>query len=71
MFTAPDSPRAVDPHSLTAPGGIPAAVAPELPDALDHALAHPGPVLVTGSLYLVGSALDHLAGTGKFQPSHQ
>ena len=61
IFTAPRSPRAVDPRILLAhaPGS---AAAPRLTDALELAVDSPGPRLITGSLYLVGEARALLGG---------
>jgi dihydrofolate synthase/folylpolyglutamate synthase len=62
------SPRAMDPFAMIQEIGFlgPAAVAEEsVPDALDTALSHAGAddlVCVTGSLYVVAEAREHLLG---------
>ncbi len=61
IFTAPRSPRAVDPEAFSDPG-VPAVVTPNLTAALGEALRIPGRTLVTGSLYLVGEARTLLLG---------
>ena len=61
IFTAPRSPRAVDPNTFPDPG-VPSMVAPDLAAALGEARGQPGRVLVTGSLYLVGEARALLLG---------
>ncbi len=68
-----DSPRAVAPGELAAclPAGAPPHVLhPSFTAAFEAALAGGEPVLVAGSLFLVGEARARLAG-GVFQPSMQ
>jgi len=62
VLTAPDSPRAEPPHVLAAKAGAPDLPSAPLPDAIALLDADPdafpsAPILVTGSLVLVGSAL--------------
>jgi dihydrofolate synthase/folylpolyglutamate synthase len=59
VFTAPASPRAADPADLLSRGavlfpGVPAEVARDAATALGRAAALGDPVVVCGSLYLVG-----------------
>ncbi|HEV2805143.1 MAG TPA: folylpolyglutamate synthase/dihydrofolate synthase family protein [Chthoniobacterales bacterium] len=42
--------------------GLPHSVAPSFPHALESALAHPEPILITGSLHFAGEALASLSG---------
>src|SRR6185437_8273437 len=70
VLTAPRQPRALDPASLARACGPLAPrfeIAADYPAALARALRLAGeqpdtPVLVTGSLYLVGEARDHGCG---------
>ena len=72
IFTTPDSPRAIDPGTLTPPPDIHTTITPALPAAIDLATSFPDPVLVTGSLYLVGETIALLSKTPQaFQPSSQ
>jgi dihydrofolate synthase/folylpolyglutamate synthase len=66
LFTRPEYPRAMNPHTLQrqCPEPLPEhQIIPSLPQALDSARAMAGPedlVLVCGSLFTVGEALSHL-----------
>lgn len=72
IFTAPDSPRATAPETLNPPPDVPSHTEPGLAAALGLALTFPEPVLVTGSLYLVGEAISLLSPASQpFQPSSQ
>ena len=62
ILTAPPSPRALDPHSIERPG---ATIEPDPARALEIALQRGAPVLVTGSIYLVGLLRGHLLGEGR------
>jgi dihydrofolate synthase/folylpolyglutamate synthase len=46
-------------------------VADDFPSALRLAAHHNDPILVTGSLFLVGEALAHLQGGARFEASAQ
>jgi folylpolyglutamate synthase/dihydropteroate synthase len=50
---------------------IPCEVALDLGEALASAARNDLPILVTGSLFLVGEALAHLRGENEFEPSAQ
>lgn len=76
VFTRPDSERALDPATFRAP--VPSVVEPDAASAVERALSDaPGdpPVLVAGSLYLVGEVLSRFgdgAGAGhRYEPSLQ
>ncbi|MDG2122513.1 MAG: hypothetical protein P8J87_02365, partial [Verrucomicrobiales bacterium] len=72
IFTAPDSPRAIGPATLTPPPDIHTTIMPSLADAIALAETFPDPVLVAGSLYLVGETIALLSETPQaFQPSSQ
>jgi dihydrofolate synthase/folylpolyglutamate synthase len=64
----PDSPRAVPAAEIAAAAarlGVPAEVVPDVRRAVDRAVSRAGSedaVLVTGSLYVVGAARQHLLG---------
>ncbi len=63
IFTRPRTPRALDPAELTrCVPDLPCRAVPRLADALDLARRGNNPVLVTGSLYLVGEARALLLG---------
>jgi dihydrofolate synthase/folylpolyglutamate synthase len=68
VFTASSSPRAAPPERLAALGrwqGIPSEIVATLGLALNAAISRAGPedlVAVTGSLFAVGEARDHLVG---------
>lgn len=66
VLTAPQSPRAASPEELKKRLGLPdTEAAPSAAEAiavLDAKGEDPAPVLVTGSLYLVGDVLGHLEG---------
>lgn len=70
VLTAPPHPRALSPGAVAAQAGgyAPLELAPDLPAALARAralaLAARAPVLVCGSLYLVGAARGLLRGAG-------
>jgi len=68
-----DTPRAEPPESLASylpAGAAPQVLHPSFDEAFAAALAEEGPVLVAGSLYLVGEARARLAG-GVFQACTQ
>jgi dihydrofolate synthase/folylpolyglutamate synthase len=61
LFTRPRSSRAIDPRELS--GAVEGGeVVEDLPSAIRRLETHPGPRLVTGSLYLVGEARALLLG---------
>ena len=66
VFTAPDSARAAEPADLAARArriapGVPSEHVAVPMDALHHASAHGAPVVVAGSLYLVGEIRTRLS----------
>jgi dihydrofolate synthase/folylpolyglutamate synthase len=78
FVVAPKSARALAPHDLarhlqTHPSAIPIPcdVAEDFAAALAGALLKEAPILVTGSLFLVGEALAHLRGEAAFESSAQ
>lgn len=68
VFTRSSSPRSAAPERLAAAAAaraIPSEFVPSLPEAVDAAIRSAGEeglVVVTGSLYAVGEARDHLVG---------
>ena len=52
--------RSASPSDLKAPGHLPSTVYPNVKTAIDQARTLRDPILVTGSLYLVGEALAWL-----------
>ncbi len=62
LCTAPRSPRAIPAGTLLRHAPPTATAAPTLDMALEQARTHPEPLLVTGSLYLVGEARAVLLG---------
>lgn len=71
VFTRPDSPRACDPAIFET--SVPSETTPDLTTALRRITPSPEtPVLIAGSLYLVGEAVAHLGETPHlFEPSAQ
>jgi dihydrofolate synthase / folylpolyglutamate synthase len=64
--------RSADPSSIQLPAGIPGAVFPGVQPAVDAAGRLAEPILVTGSLFLVGEVLSWLQPQlGEFQTSRQ
>ena len=62
LFVPVGSPRTSDPAELMQATRCPATIFPSLSEAIDSALAEKPPLLITGSLFLAGEALDVLAG---------
>jgi dihydrofolate synthase/folylpolyglutamate synthase len=63
LFVRPRSPRAIDPVDLLAPAAdVPAELCSDLSSALVRARELDGPILIAGSLYLVGEARALLLG---------
>ncbi|MEI6493886.1 MAG: folylpolyglutamate synthase/dihydrofolate synthase family protein [Verrucomicrobiota bacterium] len=54
------SPRSSDPAELMESTRVSAQVFPSLPEAIEAAVAEAAPILITGSLFLAGEALDIL-----------
>jgi dihydrofolate synthase/folylpolyglutamate synthase len=72
VFVAIRSDRGEKPENLSPPAEVPATVAGSLSSGLRIARQHAAPVLVTGSLYLVGEALALLDPSwGYFEVSAQ
>ena len=62
FFVPVANPRTSDPAELAQSTRCPAKTFPSLSAAIDSAMAEPPPVLITGSLFLAGEALDILTG---------
>ncbi len=58
FFVPVANPRSSDPAELAQSTRCPAKIFPSLSAAIDSAIAEPPPVLITGSLFLAGEALD-------------
>ena len=66
------NPRGEDPANIRSPHGIPGTLFPRVQDAVEAAWKLPQPVLVTGSLFLVGEVLAWLQpGFGQYEASAQ
>jgi dihydrofolate synthase / folylpolyglutamate synthase len=66
------NPRGEDPANIRLPHGIPGTLFPGVQDAVEAAWKLPQPVLVTGSLFLVGEVLAWLQpGFGQYEASTQ
>ena len=66
------NPRGADPASIRLPIGISGAVFPGVQEAVEAARKLAEPILVTGSLFLVGEVLSWMQPQlGQFQPSKQ
>jgi dihydrofolate synthase/folylpolyglutamate synthase len=66
------NPRGEDPTNIQPPHGFPGTLFPRVQDAVEAAWKLPQPVLVTGSLFLVGEVLAWLRpGFGQYEVSAQ
>jgi dihydrofolate synthase / folylpolyglutamate synthase len=73
FFLVPvNNPRGEDPASIRVPGGISTVVFPRVQEAVEAAHQLAEPILVTGSLFLVGEVLSWMQPQlGQFQTSSQ
>ena len=73
FFLVPvNNPRGENPASIRLPGGISGAVFPRVQEAVEAAYKLAEPILVTGSLFLVGEVLSWMQPQlGQFQTSSQ
>ncbi len=64
--------RSASPYDLRTPDHLPRTVYPDVKTAIQQARGLPDPILVTGSLYLVGEALAWIdPNFGTFEKSTQ